>query len=80
MAALVSAIDTHGDLMRMSVAVPGNEFRLGACEAPPAIMSTYLGEDVTECVLLLCCCCFAPLSVRPPRACSRLIPPVHSYD
>jgi glutamine synthetase len=48
MSAIISAIDTHGDLMRMSVAVPGNEFRLGACEAPPAIMSTYLGDDMTN--------------------------------
>ena len=44
MAAIVSAIDKHGDLMRMAIASPGNDFRLGACEAPPAIVSTYLGE------------------------------------
>merc|ERR1712072_1164827 len=31
----------------MSIAAPGNDFRLGACEAPPAIMSTYLGDDMT---------------------------------
>jgi len=48
MAAVVTAIDRHGDLMRCSIATPGNEFRLGACEAPPAIMSTYLGEDMTQ--------------------------------
>lgn len=48
MAALVSAIDEHGDLMRMSIASPGNDFRLGACEAPPAIVSTYLGDAVTN--------------------------------
>jgi glutamine synthetase len=47
MAAIVSALDEHGDLMRMSIANPGNDFRLGACEAPPAIVSTYLGEDMT---------------------------------
>merc|ERR1712151_1040081 len=47
MAAIISAIDSHGDLMRMSISSPGNDFRLGACEAPPAIMSTYLGEDIT---------------------------------
>ncbi|CAK0848434.1 unnamed protein product [Prorocentrum cordatum] len=47
MAALVSGIDKHGDLMRMAIASPGNDFRLGACEAPPAVMSTYLGEDMT---------------------------------
>ncbi len=48
MAALVSAIDDHGDLMRMAISSPGNDFRLGACEAPPAIVSTYLGEDMTH--------------------------------
>merc|ERR1719453_1712115 len=47
MAAIVKAVDQHGDLLRMSIASPGNDFRLGACEAPPAIMSTYLGNDLT---------------------------------
>lgn len=47
MAAIISAISKRGDLMRMAVATPGNDFRLGACEAPPAIMSTYLGESMT---------------------------------
>jgi glutamine synthetase len=47
MAAIVAGIDEHGDLMRMSIASPGNDFRLGAMEAPPAIISTYLGEAVT---------------------------------
>jgi len=48
MAAIVRAVDLHGDLMRMSIASPGNDFRLGACEAPPAIVSTYLGDSVTK--------------------------------
>jgi len=47
MAAVVAALDEHGDLLRMSIASPGNDFRLGAMEAPPAIMSTYFGEDLT---------------------------------
>jgi len=47
MAAIVAAVDEHGDLMRASIANPGNDFRLGACEAPPAIVSTYLGNDMT---------------------------------
>ncbi len=46
--AIVSAVDKNGDLMRMAIASPGNDFRLGACEAPPAIVSTYLGEDLTK--------------------------------
>jgi len=48
MAALISGIDKHGDLMRTAISSPGNDFRLGACEAPPAVMSTYLGEDMTS--------------------------------
>jgi len=48
MSAIVSAVDTYGDLMRMAIASPGNDFRLGACEAPPAIVSTYLGDDITD--------------------------------
>jgi len=48
MAAIVSGVDEHGDLMRAAIASPGNDFRLGACEAPPAIVSTYLGDDMTN--------------------------------
>lgn len=48
MAAIISAVDEYGDLMRMAIACPGNDFRLGACEAPPAIVSTYLGESMTS--------------------------------
>jgi glutamine synthetase len=47
MSAIIAAVDEHGDLMRMAIASPGNDFRLGACEAPPAIVSTYLGDDMT---------------------------------
>ena len=48
MASIVSAVDKHGDLMRMAIASPGNDFRLGACEAPPAIVSTYLGDSLSK--------------------------------
>ena len=48
MAAVIAAVDEHGDLMRMAISSPGNDFRLGACEAPPAIISTYLGQDMTD--------------------------------
>lgn len=48
MAAIVAGIDEYGDLMRMAISSPGNDFRLGACEAPPAIVSTYLGTDMTN--------------------------------
>lgn len=46
MAAVLAGVDEYGDLMRMAIASPGNDFRLGACEAPPAIMSVYLGEQM----------------------------------
>merc|ERR1719343_476372 len=48
MAAIVAAVSEHGDLMRMAISSPGNDFRLGACEAPPAIVSAYLGDDITS--------------------------------
>jgi glutamine synthetase len=47
MAGIVRAINVHGDMGRCAIASPGNDFRLGACEAPPAIVSTYLGDDMT---------------------------------
>ena len=48
MSAVLKAVDGYGDLMRMSIAAPGNDFRLGAMEAPPAIMSTYYGDSLTN--------------------------------
>jgi len=48
MAAIIKAVNDHGDLMRLAIASPGNDFRLGACEAPPAIISAYLGDDMTR--------------------------------
>ena len=48
MAAVVRGVDLYGDLLRLSIASPGNDFRLGAMEAPPAVMSTYLGSSLTE--------------------------------
>jgi glutamine synthetase len=48
LSAVVKAIHDHGALLRMAVATPGNDFRLGANEAPPAIMSTFLGETLNE--------------------------------
>lgn len=46
--AVVKAISEHSDLLRMSIACPGNDFRLGACEAPPAIITTNLGDSLTN--------------------------------
>lgn len=48
LAAVIRAVDEHQDLLRISVASAGNDHRLGANEAPPAIISMYLGDDLTE--------------------------------
>jgi glutamine synthetase len=45
--AVLRAVDRHADLLRASVASAGNEHRLGANEAPPAIISVFLGEQLT---------------------------------
>ncbi len=46
--AVIKAVDEYQDLLRISVATPGNDHRLGANEAPPAIISMFLGDDLTE--------------------------------
>lgn len=46
--AIIKAIDEYQDLMRVSIASAGNDHRLGASEAPPAIMSIFLGDDLEE--------------------------------
>ena len=46
--AVIKAVDEYQDLLRMSVASAGNDHRLGANEAPPAIVSMFLGEELTE--------------------------------
>ncbi len=46
--ALMKAVDTHADLLRASVASAGNDHRLGANEAPPAIISIFLGDQLTD--------------------------------
>jgi glutamine synthetase len=46
--AAIKAIHDHGAMMRMAIASAGNDFRLGANEAPPAIMSVFLGETLHE--------------------------------
>ena len=47
-AAVIKAVDEYQDMLRVSVASAGNDHRLGGSEAPPAIMSIYIGEDLTE--------------------------------
>ncbi len=48
LAAVIEAVDKHQDLLRIAVATAGNDHRLGGNEAPPAIISIFLGEDLTD--------------------------------
>jgi glutamine synthetase len=47
LAAVIKAVDEHQDLLRVTVASAGNDHRLGANEAPPAIVSIFLGDELT---------------------------------
>jgi glutamine synthetase len=53
LAAVLRAVYLHADLLRASVAMAGNEHRLGANEAPPAIISVFLGEQLTKIVEMI---------------------------
>lgn len=46
--AVITAVDEYADLIRLSAAIAGNDYRLGANEAPPAIISVFLGEQLTS--------------------------------
>ena len=46
--AIIKAVDEHQDLLRLAVATAGNDHRLGANEAPPAIISIFLGDELTQ--------------------------------
>ena len=50
LACIMKAVDRHADLLRESTAIPGNDHRLGAAEAPPAIISIFLGEQLEDVV------------------------------
>lgn len=54
LACIMKAVDTHADLLRQSAAVPGNDYRLGAQEAPPAIISIFVGEQIEDVIDQLC--------------------------
>ena len=45
--AVIKAVDDYQDMLRISVATPGNDHRLGAAEAPPAVVSMFLGDELT---------------------------------
>ncbi len=46
--ALIKAVDTHADILRATCATAGNDHRLGANEAPPAIISIFMGDELTD--------------------------------
>ena len=48
LSAVLKAVDLHSDLLRLSASSPGNDHRLGGFEAPPAIISVFLGEQLTD--------------------------------
>lgn len=50
LAAFIRAVHVHADVLRVAIAVPGNEFRLGGMEAPPAILSVFLGDHLGKLV------------------------------
>ncbi|MFV0395609.1 MAG: glutamine synthetase III [Coprobacillaceae bacterium] len=54
LACTIKAVDENADLLRMSIASAGNEHRLGANEAPPAIISMFLGDELEELVDNIC--------------------------
>ena len=54
LACVMKAVDRHADILRESCAVPGNDQRLGAAEAPPAIISMFLGEQLEDVIDQLC--------------------------
>ena len=56
LASIIAAVDKHADLLRMSASTPGNDHRLGANEAPPAIISIFLGDQLEDVVKQLVTC------------------------
>lgn len=50
LAAIIRAVDEYAPLLRLSASTPGNDYRLGAHEAPPAILSIFLGEQLQDVV------------------------------
>ena len=55
LAAVIKAVDTYQDLLRISVASPSNDHRLGSAEAPPAIVSIYFGDELTAVLDAIVC-------------------------
>ena len=54
LSAVIKAVDEYADLLRTAVATPGNDHRLGANEAPPAIISIFVGEELEAVIDAVC--------------------------
>ncbi len=61
---LLKAVDTHADLLRESAATLGNDYRLGSSEAPPAIVSVFLGEQLQDVITQLVSTGMATSSIK----------------
>ena len=82
LSAVIEAVDDYADLLRTSVATPGNDHRLGANEAPPAIISIFVGEELEAVIDAICtdspyagpwALTSCPSSARTPR--TATVPP-----
>jgi len=74
LAAVVRMVSVHGDLLRIAISQHGNDFRLGANEAPPAIMSVYVGDQLLKVIDEI----VTPLSNKLERMPSSLLLGVNS--
>ena len=64
LSAVIKAVDEYADLLRTAVATPGNDHRLGANEAPPAIISIFVGEELEAVIDAICSDSPTPATVK----------------
>ena len=79
LACIIKAVDIHADLLRQSASNVGNDHRLGANEAPPAIISIFLGEQLEDVVEQLIETGEAALTVRRARDCTPVSAPCRIF-
>ena len=73
MTCVLKAVDTHADLLRESAADVGNDHRLGANEAPPAIISVFLGEQLEDVLEQLISTGMATHSIKGEKNCGQVL-------
>ncbi|HHX72676.1 MAG TPA: glutamine synthetase type III [Clostridiales bacterium] len=74
LAAIIAAVDEYQDLLRIAAASAGNDHRLGASEAPPAIISIYLGSELTSVLEAMECGSACHPSVREMQSLANTLP------